>query len=171
MPKIYAHFGDKRALCTAVVTRGVLARISQFNSEAPPEGTIEERLARAGIALLHWTLENERMALMRLAVAEAQRLPYLARTVSRTARQLRTEVTAVFGRQRGPRRHRVETFLSHVLWAKRRMCAIVTHRDHSRLQRSAGNAAPNLSDLKFYPGDRLSHTSAECRGLSHRKHA
>ena len=52
MPKTYAHFGDKRALCTAVVTRGVLARIAQFNSEAPPEGTIEERLARPGIALL-----------------------------------------------------------------------------------------------------------------------
>jgi hypothetical protein len=51
---------------------------------------------RAGIAMLHWTLENERMALMRLAVAEAQRFPDLASTVSRAARQLSTEVAARF---------------------------------------------------------------------------
>jgi AcrR family transcriptional regulator len=95
-PTIYARFGDKRALFTAVVTHDVLSRIAQFNSEALTGGTIEERLARAGIALLHWTLENERMALMRLAIAEAQRFPDLASTVSRAARQLSTEVAARF---------------------------------------------------------------------------
>jgi len=95
-PTIYARFGDKRALFTAVVTRDVLCRIAQFNSEAPTEGTIEERLAHQGIAMLHWTLDNERMALMRLAVAEAQRFPDLASTVSRAARQLSTEVAARF---------------------------------------------------------------------------
>ena len=93
-PTIYARFGDKRALFTAVVTRDVLSRIAQFNTEAPSEGTIEERLARVAIAMLHWTLENERMALMRLAIAEAQRFPDLASTVSRAARQLSTEVAA-----------------------------------------------------------------------------
>jgi hypothetical protein len=74
----------------------VLSRIAQFNSAAPTGGTIEERLAHVGIALLHWTLENERMALMRLAIAEAQRFPDLASTVSRAARQLSTEVAARF---------------------------------------------------------------------------
>jgi AcrR family transcriptional regulator len=93
-PTIYARFGDKRALFTAVVTRDVLCRIAQFHSEAPTGGTIEERLVRTGIALLHWTLENERMALMRLAIAETQRFPNLASTVSRAARQLSTEVAA-----------------------------------------------------------------------------
>ena len=95
-PTIYARFGDKRALFTAVVTRDVLSRIAQFNSETPTGGTIEERLARVAIAMLHWTLENERMALMRLAIAEAQRFPDLASTVSRAARQLSTEVAARF---------------------------------------------------------------------------
>ncbi len=95
-PTIYARFGDKRALFTAVVTRDVLSRIAQFNTEAPSEGTIEERLTHAAIALLHWTLENERMALMRLAVAEVQRFPDLASTVSRAARQLSTEAAARF---------------------------------------------------------------------------
>ena len=95
-PTIYARFGDKRALFTAVVTRDVLSRIAQFNSETPTGGTIEGRLARVAIAMLHWTLENERMALMRLAIAEAQRFPDLASTVSRAARQLSTEVAARF---------------------------------------------------------------------------
>ncbi len=45
-PTIYARFGDKRALFTAVVTRDVLSRIAQFHSEVPTEGTIEQRLAR-----------------------------------------------------------------------------------------------------------------------------
>jgi AcrR family transcriptional regulator len=95
-PTIYARFGDKRALFTAVVTRDVLSRIAKFSSEAPAEGTIDERLTRIGIALLHWTLDDERMGLMRLAIAEAQRFPDLASTVSRTARQLSTEVASRF---------------------------------------------------------------------------
>ena len=66
-PTIYARFGDKRALFTAVVTRDVLSRIAKFSSAAPREGTIEERLAHAATTLLHWTLDDERMALMRLA--------------------------------------------------------------------------------------------------------
>jgi AcrR family transcriptional regulator len=93
-PTIYARFGDKRALFTAVVTRDVLSRIAQFHSEVPSEGTIEQRLAHVATALLNWTLDDERMALMRLAIAEAQRFPDLASTVSRAARQLSTEVAA-----------------------------------------------------------------------------
>jgi AcrR family transcriptional regulator len=93
-PTIYARFGDKRALFTAVVTRDVLFRIAQFHSEVPTEGTIEARLAHVATALLNWTLDDERMALMRLAIAEAQRFPDLASTVSRRARQLSTEVAA-----------------------------------------------------------------------------
>jgi AcrR family transcriptional regulator len=96
-PTIYCRFGDKRALFKAVVTGDVVSRIAQFSSEWKPSGdTIEERLMRLGGALLHWTLDNERMALMRLAVAEAQRFPDLASNVSCTARQLSTEVAARF---------------------------------------------------------------------------
>jgi AcrR family transcriptional regulator len=93
-PTIYARFGDKRALFTAVVARDVLARIANFATEAPAEGTIEERLAHAAVDLLRWTLDNERMALMRLAIAEVKRFPEIAGNVSRTARQLSTEVAA-----------------------------------------------------------------------------
>ena len=79
-----------------MVTREPLGRIAQFNTHATTEGTVEERLTRAGTALLHWTLEDERMALMRLAIAETRRFPDLASTVSRSARQLSTEVAARF---------------------------------------------------------------------------
>jgi AcrR family transcriptional regulator len=95
-PTIYARLGDKRALFIAVVTRDVLSRIAQFSNEVPIQGTAEEQLAHAANTLLRWTLDNERIALMRLAVAEAQRFPELASTVSRSARELSTEVAAHF---------------------------------------------------------------------------
>ena len=62
-PTIYARFGDKRALFTAVVTHDVLSRIAQFNSEALTGGTIEERLAHAGdrpAALDFWKMKGWR---------------------------------------------------------------------------------------------------------------
>jgi len=93
-PTIYARFGDKRALLIAVVKRDVFSRIAKFSSAVPCKGTIEERLAQAAITMLHWTLDDEKMALMRLGIAEAQRFPDLASTVSRTARQLSTEAAA-----------------------------------------------------------------------------
>ena len=95
-PTIYARLGDKRALFTAVVTRDVLARIAQFNNEVAIQGTAEQQLVHAATKLLHWTLENERITLMRLAVAEVQRFPDLASTVSQTARRLHAEMAAHF---------------------------------------------------------------------------
>src|SRR6201993_5596143 len=91
-PTIYARFGDKRALFTEVVTRDILSRITEFKSEVPTGATIEERLMSAAVTLLHWGFDSERIALMRLAIAEARRFPDLASTVSRKARELSTEI-------------------------------------------------------------------------------
>jgi AcrR family transcriptional regulator len=92
-PTIYARFRDKRALFTGVVTRDILCRISELKSEVlPTGGTIDERLRSAAITLLHWVLDDDRIGLMRLAVAEARRFPDLASTVSRQARDLSTEL-------------------------------------------------------------------------------
>ena len=91
-PTIYARFRDKRALFTAVVTRDILSRITEFKAEVPTGTTIEERLASAASTLLHWGLDSERIALMRLAIAEARRFPDLGSTVSRTAHELSTEL-------------------------------------------------------------------------------
>jgi AcrR family transcriptional regulator len=96
-PTIYARVGDKRALFTAVVMRDVVDRITQFKDRVPAGGgTIEQRLGRVATSLLQWMLESERMALLRLAVAEVNRFPELASQVSRTAQQLSTEVAAGF---------------------------------------------------------------------------
>src|SRR6201982_1978595 len=43
-PTIYVRFRDKRALFTAVVTRDILSRITEFKGEAATGATIEERL-------------------------------------------------------------------------------------------------------------------------------
>jgi AcrR family transcriptional regulator len=91
-PTIYARFRDKRALFTEVVTRDILSRITELKSEVPTGATIEARLTSAAITLLHWGFDSDRIALMRLAVAEARRFPDLASTVSRTARDLSTEL-------------------------------------------------------------------------------
>jgi AcrR family transcriptional regulator len=91
-PTIYARFRDKRALFSAVVTRDILAHINRFSGEVPTGATIEERLTRAAGTLVHDVLDGDRIALMRLAVAEARRFPDLASTVSRTARELSTEL-------------------------------------------------------------------------------
>jgi AcrR family transcriptional regulator len=91
-PTIYARFRDKRALFTEVVTRDILSRITEFKSEVLTGATIEERLTSAAITLVHWGFDSDRIALMRLAVAEARRFPDLASNVSRAARDLSTEL-------------------------------------------------------------------------------
>ena len=91
-PTIYARFRGKRALFTEVVTRDILARIAEFTAQVPTGATIEERLTRVANSLLRWGLDGERIALMRLAIAETRRFPDLAGTVGRTARELGTEL-------------------------------------------------------------------------------
>jgi hypothetical protein len=75
-----------------VVTRDIVSRITEFKTELPTGATIEERLTSAASTLLHWVLDSERIALMRLALAEARRFPDLASSVSRAARNLSTEL-------------------------------------------------------------------------------
>src|ERR1700738_4783452 len=91
-PTIYARFRDKRALFTAVVKREILSRMTEFKAEVPTGSTVEERLANVASTLLHWGLNSDRIGLLRMAVAEARRFPDLASTVSRTTRDLSTEL-------------------------------------------------------------------------------
>jgi AcrR family transcriptional regulator len=91
---IYARFRNKRELFTAVVTRDIATRIGQSASAIPSGGTIEDRLVSAAMFVLHTSLDPDRIALMRLAIAETHRFPDLASTVSRTANQISTEMGA-----------------------------------------------------------------------------
>jgi AcrR family transcriptional regulator len=51
---IYARFASNEALFTAVVMRNVATNIARFESYVPTGGSIEERLASLGAAILHW---------------------------------------------------------------------------------------------------------------------
>lgn len=93
-PTIYSRFRDKRELFTAVVKRDILRRITEFKADMPTGATVEARLTSAASTLLHWTFDSDRIALMRLAIAEVRRFPDLASSVSRAARDLSTEVGA-----------------------------------------------------------------------------
>lgn len=89
---IYARFRDKQVLFTEVMRRDILSRITEFKAKALTGSTIEERLTSAASTVLHWVLDGERIALMRLAIAEARRFPDLASTTGRTARELSTDL-------------------------------------------------------------------------------
>jgi AcrR family transcriptional regulator len=93
-PTIYARFANKRALFTAVVMRDVVSRVEQFKGDVPTGATAKEGLATAGLAMLDWGLASDRIALMRLAIAEVHRFPDRASTVSHTAREAGTELAA-----------------------------------------------------------------------------
>lgn len=91
-PTIYARFRDKRALFSAVVTQHILARIAAFKPEPSAGPSVEKRLTHSACAAMRWILDSERIALMRLAIAEARRFPDLASSASRMARNLSTEI-------------------------------------------------------------------------------
>lgn len=91
-PTIYARYPDKEALFAAVVMRNVAATAKHVESIAPAGTTIEERLADASAALLHWVLVGETIDMMRVGISEARRFPDLAISVHKMARQ-RAEVT------------------------------------------------------------------------------
>jgi hypothetical protein len=74
--------------------RDVDANIARFEGYVPTGGTIEERLANVGAAILKWVLVSETTWLMRLAIAEAGRFPDLAINVHRMARERGAEAVA-----------------------------------------------------------------------------
>src|ERR1700732_4607440 len=93
-PTIYARFPSKETLFTAVVMRAVHASIERFESDAPTGANVEERLESVGVTILKWVSVSETIGMIRLAIAEARRLPHLASQVSRMARERGEEAVA-----------------------------------------------------------------------------
>jgi AcrR family transcriptional regulator len=85
-PTIYARYSSKEALFEAVVIRHMTANATRFDIQVPKGATIEKRFADVGAAVLNWGLASETVELMRLAIAEARRLPELASRVTQMAR-------------------------------------------------------------------------------------
>ncbi len=91
-PTIYARFPGKEALFEAVAMSNVAAIAARFEGHVPTGSTLDERLAKLGIALMHWVLAGDIVAVMRLGISEARRLPDLAINVHLAARQRGEEV-------------------------------------------------------------------------------
>jgi AcrR family transcriptional regulator len=98
-PSIYCRFPSKETLFTAVVMRGLLASIERFESDAPTGASVDERLESVGATILKWILVSETVGLVRLAIAEARRLPALASRVNRMARERGEEAVALLLRE------------------------------------------------------------------------
>ena len=106
-PTIYARFPGKEALFAAVAMSNVAATAAQFQGHVPTGSTLDERLANLGAALVHWILASDIVAVMRLGISEARRLPDLAINVHLAARRRGEEIVRQApGRSRRVRRAR-----------------------------------------------------------------
>jgi AcrR family transcriptional regulator len=91
-PTIYARFPGKEALFAAVAMSNVAATAARFEGHLPSGATLDERLANLGAALVHWILAGDVVAVLRLGISEARRLPDLAINIHLTARRRGEEI-------------------------------------------------------------------------------
>lgn len=91
-PTIYARFPGKEALFAAVAMSNVAATAARFEGHVPTGSTLDERLANLGVALVHWILAGDVVAVLRLGISEARRLPDLAINIHLTARRRGEEI-------------------------------------------------------------------------------
>jgi AcrR family transcriptional regulator len=91
-PTIYARYPGKEALFAAVAMSNVAAVAARFEGHVPAGSTLDERLAKLGAALVQWILAGDIIAVMRLGISEARRLPDLAINVHLAARRRSEEV-------------------------------------------------------------------------------
>jgi len=87
-PTIYARFPTKEALFEAVAMKNAANVRAGFEtaSDAPSEGTIEERLIAVGTNVLRRLLSSDAVDFMRLSLVEGHRFPQMA-TVGQMARE------------------------------------------------------------------------------------
>jgi len=91
-PTIYARFPNKEALFAAVVLNNVAATGTRFEGHVPTGSTLDERLAGLGAAIVYWVLAGDTVAVMRMGISEARRLPDLAINIHLTARRRGEEI-------------------------------------------------------------------------------
>jgi AcrR family transcriptional regulator len=92
-PTIYARFPNKQALFSAVIDR-LVRRNTSLDAFSCAGRSIEARLDALAALILTRVLTLETIGLIRVAVAEAQRFPDLATSVSCMGRERPTEAVA-----------------------------------------------------------------------------
>ncbi len=86
-PTIYARYADKEALFEAAFLRRVSARSVRMEMHHAEGETVEERLREIGAAIIEESLSEDFIGLLRLAIAEARRLPNMAERLLRECRE------------------------------------------------------------------------------------
>jgi AcrR family transcriptional regulator len=86
-PTIYTRYPDKAALFEAAFLRQLTARNARLATQHPKGDTVEERLVSIGVAWIEESLAEDFIGLMRLAIAEARRLPDLIDGLMRQTRE------------------------------------------------------------------------------------
>jgi len=79
---LYARYPNKEALFAAVIRRAVDSALAPA-SRVPTGQPLRERLIAVGISILEHSLQPNAVALMRVIIAEAPRMPELAQHVDR----------------------------------------------------------------------------------------
>jgi AcrR family transcriptional regulator len=93
-PTIYSRYTSKEALFEAAFLRRFTLRNARLANLHVEGGTVEERLTRIGVALVEETLSEDFVGLMRLAVAEARRIPLMGKGLIGVCRERGGEAVA-----------------------------------------------------------------------------
>jgi len=102
---LYARYANKDALFSAVVHRA-LEGVAPAAPDLAPAMSIRERLRAVGLHLLQQALTEESVALLRVCLTTAQRLPELSRMVDQSGRD--SGVASIVAALAGPSPDQVE---------------------------------------------------------------
>jgi len=86
-PTIYARYPSKEALFEAAVLRRLNERNARLETLHVKGETVEQRLVSIGVAVIEETLSEDFIGLMRLAIADARRLPEMGSSLVRQCRE------------------------------------------------------------------------------------
>jgi AcrR family transcriptional regulator len=86
-PTIYARYPSKEALFEAAFLRRLAQRNARLETLEVEGATVEERLVSIGVGLVEESLTEDFIGLMRLAIAEARRLPEMGSGLVRQCRE------------------------------------------------------------------------------------
>lgn len=100
---LYARYANKQELFTAVIERNVSSLHAHHIAPVPADLGVRERLRSAGTLILDHALRAHVVALMRLVISTAYRLPELAALTNSIGRERGVQVaaTAIAGPQAG----------------------------------------------------------------------
>jgi len=86
-PTIYARYSSKEALFEAAFLRRLAERNARLETLHVEGETVEQRLVSIGVALVEESLSEDFIGLMRLAIADAKRLPLMGANLVRQCRE------------------------------------------------------------------------------------